>query len=81
MIYILFFHGFLLVSRYDVNHRWLTIEEVAQRFNVSKKQVEKWIASRELGAVKNDNGEYRIGEETIHNFLMHRNFCLLIIEN
>jgi excisionase family DNA binding protein len=55
----------------EVDERYLTLPEVAERLKVSRRTVYRWIKDQDLNAFKFAN-EYRITERDIEDFLERR---------
>jgi excisionase family DNA binding protein len=55
----------------EVDERYLTLPEVAERLKVSRRTVYRWIKAEDLNAYKFAN-EYRITERDIEDFLQRR---------
>jgi excisionase family DNA binding protein len=69
----------MLEKEYDVlvvQSRYYTLPEVAERLNVSRRTVYRWIQAGELSAHKlgpdRPGVEWRIGEEDLERFLEER---------
>ena len=55
----------------QVDERYLTLREVAERLKVSRRTVYRWIKDEDLNAYKFAN-EYRITERDVKDFLERR---------
>jgi excisionase family DNA binding protein len=55
----------------QVDERYLTLREVAERLKVSRRTVYRWIKDEDLNAYKIAN-EYRITERDVKDFLERR---------
>ncbi|MHB8841835.1 MAG: helix-turn-helix domain-containing protein [Candidatus Aquicultor sp.] len=51
--------------------RYLTLDQVAETLQVSKRSIYRWIEKRILPAIKLE-GSYRISEEDLNRFLEER---------